>query len=88
MSISSMSSSTDSSFLAGMPECLVPAIFSSSFSLISSISFEAPCNSLLGVSPLLADRAAPAAFCCASDSAFSSIDSLLFFFLAIAIAAC
>src|SRR5690606_7455805 len=42
---------------------------SSSFSDIDSIDFEAPLSSDFGVSPLLADRAAPAAFCWAADLA-------------------
>ena len=48
---------------------LVCAIFSRSFSDIDIIDFEAPRSLLLGVSPRLADRAAPAAFCCAADLA-------------------
>src|SRR3954469_11318934 len=49
---------------------LVEAIFSSSFSLIDeAIDFDAPLSLLLGVSPRLADKAAPAAFCWAPDFA-------------------
>jgi hypothetical protein len=48
---------------------LVWAIFSSSRSDIDIIAFEAPFSLLLGVSPRLADRAAPAAFCWAADLA-------------------
>src|SRR5690606_30542791 len=55
---------------SGLPLRLVEAISSSSFSLIDLyIDFEAPFSSLTLVSPRLADRAAPAAFCCAADFA-------------------
>src|SRR4030095_8742359 len=54
----------------------VDAIFLSSFSLIDeAIDFDAPLSLLLGVSPRLAERAAPAAFCCAAD--FAGIKILL-----------
>lgn len=61
---------------SGLPLRLVEAIFSSSFSLIeSAIDLDASLSLLLGVSPRLADKAAPAAFCWAWDLAgmFSSI---------------
>jgi hypothetical protein len=49
---------------------LVDAIARNSFSLIElSIDFDAPFNSLLPISPRLADSAAPAAICCALDFA-------------------
>lgn len=49
---------------SGFPLRLVEAIFSSSFSLIEeAIDFDAPFSSLLAVSPLFAESAAPAAFC-------------------------
>ena len=49
---------------------LVEAIFLSSFSLIEeAIDLDAPLSLLLGVSPRLAERAAPAAFCWAADLA-------------------
>src|SRR5436190_17154244 len=54
---------------SGLPLRLVWAIFSSSVSLIDIIDFEAPLSFDLGVSPRLADRAAPAAFCWAADLA-------------------
>src|SRR3954466_9176986 len=55
---------------SGLPLRLVEAIFSSSFSLIDdAIDLDAPRSLLLGVSPRLADRAAPAAFCWAADLA-------------------
>src|SRR3546814_18608608 len=45
-------------------------LFRSSFSVIDfSMLFDAPLRSLLSVSPRLAERAAPAAFCCAFDFA-------------------
>jgi hypothetical protein len=43
----------------------------------STICFEAPLSSLLGVSPRLAESAAPAAFCWALDLAGISISFLL-----------
>src|SRR5947209_15592900 len=55
---------------SALPLRLVEAIFFSSFSLIEdAIDFDAPFSLLFGVSPRLADRAAPAAFCCAADLA-------------------
>src|SRR3546814_18874612 len=55
---------------SGFPLRLVDAMSLSSFSLIdSSIDFDAPLSLLFGVSPRLADRAAPAAFCCEADLA-------------------
>src|SRR4051812_31952084 len=55
---------------SGLPFRDVLAIFSSSFSLIDeAIDLEAPLRLLLGVSPRLAERAAPAAFCWAADLA-------------------
>src|SRR3954453_2260797 len=55
---------------SGLPLRLVEAIFSSSFSLIDeAMDFEAPLSLLFGVSPRLAERAAPAAFCWAADLA-------------------
>jgi len=59
---------------SGLPLRLVEAIFSSSFSLMdSSMLRDAPFSLLLGVSPRLADSAAPAAFCCAADLAGMTI---------------
>ena len=55
---------------SAFPLRLVEAIFSSSFSLIDeAIDFDAPFSLLFEVSPLFAERAAPAAFCCAADLA-------------------
>jgi hypothetical protein len=54
---------------SGFPLRFVDAIFSSSFSLIDIIDFDAPFSSLFGVSPRFADKAAPAAFCWAFDLA-------------------
>jgi hypothetical protein len=54
---------------SGFPLRFVDAIFSSSLSFIDSIDFDAPLSSFLGVSPRLADKAAPAAFCWAADLA-------------------
>jgi hypothetical protein len=55
---------------AGLPARLVLAIFSSSLSLIDvAICLDAPLSLLFGVSPRLADNAAPAAFCWAFDLA-------------------
>src|SRR5204863_8566697 len=55
---------------SGLPLRPVWAIFSSSFSLIDeTIELDAPLSLLLGVSPRLADSAAPAAFCWAADFA-------------------
>jgi len=55
---------------SGLPLRLVEAIFSSSFSLIDeAIDFDGPLSLLFGVSPRLADSAAPAAFCWAADLA-------------------
>jgi hypothetical protein len=53
----------------------VEAIFSSSFSLIDIIDFDAPWSLLFGVSPRFADKAAPAAFCWDLD--FAGIGFLL-----------
>ena len=55
---------------SALPLRSVDAIFLSSFSLIEeAIDFDAPLSLLFGVSPRLAERAAPAAFCCAADFA-------------------
>jgi hypothetical protein len=60
----------DFDLCSGLPLRLVEAIFSSSFSLIDeAIDFDAPFSLLFGVSPRLADNAAPAAFCWAADLA-------------------
>src|SRR5690554_412662 len=59
-----------SSTCSGLPLREVEASSSSSFWLMDSyIERDAPFNSLGGVSPRLADSAAPAAFCCALDFA-------------------
>jgi len=61
---------------SALPFRLVDAISLSSFSLIDdAIDFDAPLSLLFGVSPRLADKAAPAAFCCAPD--FAGIETLL-----------
>src|ERR671910_655054 len=55
---------------SGLPLRLVEANSSNCFSLIDSyILLDAPLSLLTGVSPRLAARAAPAAFCCALDFA-------------------
>src|SRR5690606_25003634 len=55
---------------SGFPLRLVEAISSSSFLLMDSyMEREAPLSSFTGVSPRLAESAAPAAFCCAFDFA-------------------
>src|SRR6185312_15443459 len=54
---------------SGFPLRLVWAIFLSSFSLIDIIDLDAPWSLDLGVSPRLAESAAPAAFCWAADLA-------------------
>src|SRR5262245_9926366 len=60
---------------SGLPLRLVEANSSNCFWLIDSyILFDAPLSLLTGVSPRLAARAAPAAFCCALD--FAGIPSL------------
>ena len=60
---------------SGLPLRFVDANSSSSISLIDeAIDFDAPLSLLFGVSPRLAERAAPAAFCCAAD--FAGIDIL------------
>src|SRR5690606_8008890 len=55
---------------SGLPLRLVCASSSNSFlSMDSYMEREAPLRALLDVSPRLADKAAPAAFCCALDLA-------------------
>jgi hypothetical protein len=55
---------------SGLPLRLVEANSSNCFSLIEAyILLDAPLSWLTGVSPRLAARAAPAAFCCALDFA-------------------
>lgn len=62
---------------SGLPFRLVDAIFSSSVSLIDeAIDFDAPLSLDFGISPRFADKAAPAAFCCAADLA--GMEILLF----------
>jgi len=54
----------------GFPFRFVDAMSCNSFSDIeSAMERDAPCRSLLLVSPRFADNAAPAAFCCAFDFA-------------------
>ena len=63
---------------SGLPLRFVEAILSSSFSLIDLYMLrEAPLSLLLLVLPRFAERAAPAAFCCAPD--FAGIASTLSF---------
>jgi hypothetical protein len=66
----------DSDAWAGLPLREVDAIALNSFSLMeAAIDLDGPFNSLLLVSPRLADSAAPAAFCWALD--FAGMISLL-----------